>query len=77
MRELSLQEAAFVAGGNDTINARIADACAGLPDSANVTVHYQSTSGFSLPGFANKTSHVTVKVTVNCGDFRGRKELNR
>lgn len=57
MRDISLQEAAVVGGGSDTMNARIANACEGRPDSP---------IGFA--GFAGNEGVPTVTITVKCGD---------
>lgn len=70
MRELNLQEAALVAGGNDTLNARVADACEGQPDSTNVTVTYTSSTTMGVPGIADRDATTTISLTANCGDYR-------
>ncbi len=76
MRDLNMQEAMLVAGGNDTLNARVADACEGQPDSTNVTVTYTSSRGASAFGLFGGDAHTSLSMITNCGDYRENLELN-
>jgi len=69
MRSLDKVELEVVAGGNDELNERVADACEGLPDSADVTVTASTSAEMGILGNGVDASTSTT-IEVNCGDFR-------
>lgn len=73
MRALNTSEASLVQGRGAGLQAQVADACKGQPDSANVTV--TTTSSGNIGGTFGKVlgsadASEMIKITVNCGEFR-------
>lgn len=74
MRTLFGSEVKNISGGNDQLNAKVASACRGQPDSAVVTVSatMSADAGIGVVG-GGKDVAITKEVEVSCGDFRAEQ----
>jgi len=73
MHSLDKWDQQFVSGGGEELEKQVADACEGLPDSANVTVTVTKSGNLGaifgkLMGSGEAAESTSIK--VNCGDFR-------